>query len=80
MKTTALFPEGTELELLKYSELGGQPGREGVTGLVRELQYEVREGREASEAVIIPTAFIANRDSSFILLEVSGGEDQTCQA
>ncbi len=67
-----LFPEGTEV-VLQDSAFGGQPGREGVTGLVRFLQYEVREGREAGEAVIIPTAFIAKRNSSFIMLEVCNG-------
>ncbi len=65
-----LLPEGTEV-VLQYSTPGGQPGKEGVMGAqVRLLQYEVREGSEADEAVIIPTAFIANRNSSFILLEV----------
>ena len=45
----------------------------GTPGLVAHmLQYEVREGREAGEAVIVPQAFIANRNSSFILLEVPG--------
>jgi len=34
---------------------------------VRELQYEVREGREAGEVVVLPKAFIANRNGSFIL-------------
>ena len=38
--------------------------------VVRVLQYEVREGGEAGEVVVVPTAFIANRNSSFILLEV----------
>jgi len=36
--------------------------------LVHLLQYEVREGREAGEVVVIPKAFIAKRNSSFILL------------
>ena len=48
--------------------------RQSGTGLVRLLQYEVREGREAGEVVVIPKAFIANRDSSFILQEVLDGE------
>jgi len=39
----------------------------GGTQQVRLLQYEVREGREAGEVVVIPRAFIANRNSSFIL-------------
>jgi len=43
---------------------------------VRVLQYEVREGREADEVIVIPSAFIANRDSSFILQEVAGGNSE----
>ena len=44
--------------------------------VVRSLQYEVREGREAGEVVVIPAAFIANRNSSFILQEVfNDGEE-----
>ena len=35
--------------------------------LVRKLRYEVREGGEADEVMIVPQAFIANRNSSFIL-------------
>ena len=73
MTLPELFPEGTEVYCRSNFDLGGQPGREGVTGLVWDLQYEVREGREAGEAVVIPTAFIANRNSSFILLEVVKG-------
>ncbi len=42
--------------------------------VVRILQYEVREGREAGEVVVIPQAFIANCNSSFILQEVMGGD------
>ena len=38
-----------------------------VPGAVRFLQYEVREGREAGEAVVIPKAFIANCNGPFIL-------------
>ena len=34
---------------------------------VRFLQYEVREGGEAGEVVVIPKAFIANCNGSFIL-------------
>ena len=41
--------------------------------VVRELQYEVREGGEAGEVVCIFKALIANRNSSFILLEVGDG-------
>ena len=42
----------------------------GKRVVVRILQYEVREGREAGEVVVVSKAFIAKRDSSFILLEV----------
>jgi len=60
---------GSTRELLDYKD----------QGVVRLLQYEVREGREAGEVVVIPKAFIANRNSSFILQEVFGGsEDQVC--
>jgi len=50
----------------------GQDGR-----LVRKLQYEVREGREAGEVVVIPKAFIANRNSSFILQEIANGDQSS---
>ena len=76
MMPPPLFPEGTELDLCSTSVLSGQPGREGVMGVVRLLQYEVREGSEAGEAVVVPQAFIANCNSSFILLEVEGNETQ----
>jgi len=62
-----LLPEGTVVGLDFDSETADSPVGSGV---VRLLQYEVREGREAGEVVVIPTAFIANRNSSFILLEV----------
>ena len=42
----------------------------GKSVVARELQYEVREGREAGEVVVLPSAFIAKRNGSFILLEV----------
>jgi len=35
--------------------------------LVRLLRYEVREGREAGEVVVIPQVFIANCKVPFIL-------------
>ncbi len=38
-----------------------------VPGVVRELQYEVREGGEAGEVVVLPKAFIAICNGSFIL-------------
>ena len=43
------------------------------TEVVRVLQYEVREGGDGDEVIVIPSVFIANRDSSFILLERMGG-------
>ena len=50
--------------MARDEELPGQ-GQSG-TG-VRFLQYEVREGREAGEVVVLPNAFIANCNGSFIL-------------
>ena len=38
-----------------------------VPGVVHFLQYEVREGREVGEVVVIPKAFIAKCNQSFIL-------------
>jgi len=62
------FPEGTDrlVELLRWPA-DSLVGERRV--LVRDLRYEVREGREAGEVVVVPKAFIAKRDSSFILLE-----------
>ena len=45
-----------------HSVENGQDGK-----LAQFLQYEVREGREAGEAVVLPQAFIANCNGSFIL-------------
>jgi len=72
MMSTLVFPEGTELEFYGTPYSADSPV--GGRGVARELQYEVREGREAGEVVVIPTAFIAKRDSSFILLELGNGE------
>ena len=47
---------------------------------VRELQYEVREGREAGEAVVLVSAFIADCNSSFILQFDSSKEVDHCHA
>ena len=64
---TLLPPEGTDwMYWIDSDVVRGQPGRV----VARGLQYGVREGREAGEVVCIPSAFIANCDSSFILLEV----------
>jgi len=41
--------------------------RDQVVSPAPFLQYEVREGREVGEVVVIPKAFIANCDGSFIL-------------
>ena len=49
--------------------------RPGGTEVVRHLQYEVREGGEAGEVVVIPKAFIANCNQSFLLLVVEEDED-----
>jgi len=69
MKLEAL-PEGTEWLDFMTPSSADSPVGEGV--VARILQYEVREGREVDEVVIVPQAFIANRDSSFILLERKG--------
>ncbi len=55
--------------MLEEARVIGEGLRETGQGgtLVRSLQYEVREGREAGEVVVVPSAFIANRNSSFIL-------------
>ena len=60
------FPEGTEIEILETPAFGDSPVGKGA--VVRRLQYEVREGREAGEVVVVPQAFIAKRNQSFILL------------
>jgi len=66
---STLLPEGTDwLDFMTPRPADSPVG--GGVAVVRDMQYEVREGREAGEAVIIPQAFIANRNSSFILLEV----------
>ena len=65
------LPEGTRLTLCVEGLRGFADSPVGE-GVVRKLQYGVREGREAGEVVCIPEAFIADRDSSFILLEVGG--------
>ncbi len=73
MNKTLSLPEGTDRKAnVLRSDADSLVGKRVV---VRELQYGVREGREAGEVVIIPKAFIADRDSCFILLEVTGGEE-----
>ena len=74
MKTLIQLPEGTEWMDFMTPHSADSPVGEGV--VVRILQYGVREGREAGEVVVIPEAFIANRDSSFILLEVFGNGEE----
>ena len=63
-----LLPDGTEVHFQVDSDASAD-SPVGGRGVVRELQYEVREGGDGDEVIVIPTAFIANRDSSFILLE-----------
>jgi len=72
METLAFFPKGQSWLDFMTPVSADSPVGEGV--VARIMQYEVREGREAGEAVIVPSAFIANRDSSFILLEVMSDE------
>ena len=71
---------GCEIEVLRYPT--DSVVREGVDGfrtLVRNLRYEVHEGREAGEVVIVPQAFIAKRNHRIILLEVVRNRDEICQ-
>jgi len=63
------LPEGTEWLDFMTPDLADSPV--GKRDVVRILQYEVREGREAGEVVVVPSAFIAKRDQTCILrLEV----------
>ncbi len=67
------------VHIVDSPQLEGESGGSHIKGLglldgdrvVHYLRYEVREGREAGEVVVLPKAFIAKRNSSFILrLEV----------
>jgi len=73
MKTQDLLPEGTDRVVSWLRSSADSPVGKGL--LVRKLQYEVREGGDGDEVMIIPGAFIADRDSSFILLEVVSDEE-----
>jgi len=71
MIDTLSLPEGTEwLDFMTPLSADSPVGGAGV--VARIMQYEVREGREVDEVMIVPQAFIANRNSSFILLELEG--------
>jgi len=66
---TAVLPEGTVwLDFFTPDPADSPVGK--CVAVVRDMQYEVREGSEADEVVVLPKAFIANRNSSFILLEL----------
>jgi len=69
------LPEGTEVEILEIPSFGDSPVGKGA--VVRDMQYEVREGGEAGEVVIIPKAFIAKRNQSFILLVQEAVDDSS---
>jgi len=60
------LPEGTEWKDFMTPVSADSPVGKGVA-VVRDMQYEVREGREVGEVVVIPKAFIAKRNQSFIL-------------
>jgi len=61
------LPEGTVwLDFMTPLRTADSPVGKGVA-VVRDMQYDVREGGEAGEVVIIPKAFIAKRDKSVIL-------------
>ncbi len=67
-----MTPDTTPL-LERRDEGRTPPSLDSLVGelvVVSILQYEVREGGEAGEVVVLPKAFIANCNSSFILLEV----------
>jgi len=69
MIDTAALPEGTVWFDFFTPDSADSPVGKCVA-VVRDMQYEVREGREVDEVVVLPKAFIAKRNSSFILLEV----------
>jgi len=65
MKHLDDLPEGTGGGLVVSPLPADSPVGEG--DVVRLLQYEVREGREVGEVVVLPKAFIAKRNKSVIL-------------
>ncbi len=72
MTKEVLLPEGTSsVDFMTPMLADSLVGKRVVA---RIMQYEVREGHEADEMMIVPKAFLANRDSSFILLEVCDGK------
>jgi len=59
-----LLPEGTDfIDFWAPVSADSPVGRQA-----RNLQYEVHEGGDGDEVMIVPEAFIANRNQSFILL------------
>jgi len=69
------LPDGTVCYLMHSGSADSPVG--GLRGVVRKLRYEVREGREADEASVLNLfcqVLIADRNSSFILLEVGDGD------
>jgi len=54
-------------ELLEAEARDDAFDSEAPDQVVRFLQYEVREGREAGEVVVLPKAFIANCNQTCIL-------------
>jgi len=63
------LPEGSGSILMAPRPADSPVGKGDVA---RILQYEVREGREAGEVVVLPQAFIAKSNQSFIL-QYKGG-------
>jgi len=59
------LPEGTGTKVLMTPRPADSPVGEG--DVVRILQCEVREGREAGEVVVLPQAFIAKRNEKCIM-------------
>ena len=54
--------------------LGDLPDDQGLA-VAPFLQYEVREGGEADELIVLPKAFIAKRNQTFIL-RLGGGDGE----
>ncbi len=77
--TKVSLPEGTEwLDFMTPVPADSPVGKRDV---VRILQYEVREGREAGEVVVLPKAFIAKRNECCIYqLELFDGNEDKVSA
>ena len=59
--------KGHTVETSSLQEMFSDLPDQAVDGVAPFLQYEVREGREAGEVVVLPKAFIANCNGPFLL-------------